>query len=157
MNGELAYRRDGHGGVVRAFDEARLRAAPRAGMRHFLDAFTPLAVVNCGNPPGRNCVQVGGGTFRPRLFIDEVLVFDPTPPPPARNPAAARGAPAMPPPPDIPPISLDVLDSYDPRDFHSVEYFECTAPRRLELHVYTYEYMQRMARRPRIPMPACLP
>ena len=63
----------------------------------------------------------------------------------------------MPPPPDIPPISLDLLDSYDPRDFHSVEYFECLAPRRLELHVYTYEYMQRMARQPRIPMPACLP
>jgi hypothetical protein len=57
---------------------------------------------------------------------------------------------------DFPPISLDVLGSYDPSDFHSFEYFECEGGR-VEMHVYTYQYMERMARQPRIPMPACLP
>jgi hypothetical protein len=51
---------------------------------------------------------------------------------------------------------MDVLNGYDPRDFHSVEYFECMGGG-LEIRVYTYQYMLRMAGRPRIPLPVCLP
>jgi hypothetical protein len=153
MNGELELRRDGHGRVARVFKEEELRLSRAAGMRHFFEVFSPLRPVECGDPPRRNCLLYRGASVRPRIFIDGILEFDP--PPPISSPMGrVPGAP--PPPPPLPPMSMDVLDSYDPRDFHSVEYFECDGGR-VEVYVYTYLYMVRMAGRPRIPMPACLP
>jgi hypothetical protein len=171
MNGELANRRQANGRSVRAFNEQALRTSRAAGMRHFIEAFTSVILVECVAPRGvlerevehlsgliqrRNCIRSRGTTTRPLVFIDEILVFDPAPLRPMRSRRAPGQPPPPPPPPPEPPISMDILDTYDPRDFHSFEYFEC-ASGRVELRVYTYQFMDQMARRPRVPMLACFP
>jgi hypothetical protein len=47
---------------------------------------------------------------------------------------------------------LDVLWSFNTSELHAVEVFRCRKP---EIRLYTIEYLERMARRPRIPLPAC--
>jgi hypothetical protein len=116
-------------------------------MRQFLEFHTTLRVEACGDDrePRRNCIERRGGIRPAIVYVD--------------------GFPATPP-------ALDLLDSYGPRDLHSIEYFECDGglggqPRRglsgnvpivpfIEIHAYTYAYMETQARRPRIPMPPCL-
>ena len=46
------------------------------------------------------------------------------------------------------------LRVFDPAEMHSVELFRCGGT---EIRIYTPEYMYRLARRPRIVTPACLP
>jgi hypothetical protein len=71
------------------------------------------------------------------------------------------------------PNGLEVLQTYDADDFYSVEYFVCPGGifdeaaagqsgatplvGYTEIHAYTHEYMERLARNPRVPLPACLP
>lgn len=142
-------------------------------MKQFLDLYTTSPIIPCGNPPRDACIRLSGAATRPVVYIDGFRVFEPPPPDTFRlRERRDRGAPAGPPPPDEP-ISLEVLDAFSPRDFYKVEYFVCPGGVRsepnpafsgatpvvgyVEIHAYTYEYMERLARRPGVPLPSCLP
>jgi hypothetical protein len=171
MNGEMDVRRNAHGRRVEVFDEQRLRLAAPTNMRHFLESYTVNPIVECGQPPRRSCIALRGSPTRPVVYIDGVRVFDPPPPPPP-PPGSVVGRSNDFPPPDEP-VSLDQLVVYSPRELYNVEYFVCQGGLKeppaaagygaipvvsyVEIHAYTYEYMERMARQPRIPLPSCMP
>jgi hypothetical protein len=48
---------------------------------------------------------------------------------------------------------VDQLDSYSPEELYSVEVFRCSAS--VNIRAYTYEFIERMGRRPRLMFPPC--
>jgi hypothetical protein len=45
------------------------------------------------------------------------------------------------------------LDSYDPLDLYAVELFRCRST--ATIRAYTYDFIERMGRRPRLMLPPC--
>jgi hypothetical protein len=114
-------------------DERRLKESLAAGMRTFLDQQgASFRVVLCKQPGyGMNCVEFSsqpGDVTLPRVYLDEI-------------PQASPG--------------LEVLASYDPKELYQVELYRC-GPSVLEIHAYTYAYVERQAMRSRGLIPACL-
>jgi hypothetical protein len=131
MTGELRLRRMSIGAETRAFDERRLRLSVAPGIRHFLNSEGFVPVVRCTDrEPRESCILLRGRPTAPRIFVDELPV---------------PGSDAM-----------DFLDTFRPRDFYQLDYITCPGGG-AELHAYTYAYMTRMGRRPRIVLPACFP
>jgi hypothetical protein len=173
MTGELEARRRRHARPATVFDERVLRRAAPTRMRQFLEHYGRDRIVECGEPKVRTCISLRGYPTRPVIYVDGFRI--PEPPPPSRPPPPPSARPGMQaaPPLDIAPIGLEQLDAFGPRDFYSVEYFICQGNGRespwaglsgrlpsvgyVEIHAYTYEYMERLARAPRLPPGTCLP
>ena len=51
------------------------------------------------------------------------------------------------------PDGLDMLWAYDTDELHSIEFFRCRPP---QIRVYTHDYMERVARKPRMLEPTCI-
>jgi hypothetical protein len=161
MNGELTVRRRAHARPALAWDERALRLAPRVGTRQFLEFYSRDRIVRCGDPPVFGCIELRGRSTRPVVYIDGFQV----PEPPSTPGMRGIGPPA--------PNGLEVLQSYNAYELYKVEYFVCAGgireePRAgmsgsipvvgyVEIHAYTREYMERLARDPKVPLPACLP
>jgi hypothetical protein len=126
MNAQRRTRLNATPFTTRAFDEARLRESRAPGMRHFLEFDAFMGLVQCGNPPsGRNDCV----EVRNRQVRPFVFIDE------------------------LPAFGLDQLDAYLPSDLYSLEYMLCAG--RPVLRAYTYRYMDRMARRPRLLIDAC--
>lgn len=157
---EMEVRRRESARPAMVFDERTLRGAPDAGMRVFLERHARNRVVSCGRPQVRGCIYLRGSATRPVVVIDGFRV--PEPPTPS-NSFYESAAP--------PPIGLEQLDYFSPHEFYSVEYFVCggygaappdlssfggiAMPGYVEIHAYTYDYMERLAREPRLPASSC--
>jgi hypothetical protein len=149
MTGELTTRRAAHPRPAGVLAEVQLRLSPPTGMRQFFDAFGggAISLIQClPRETKRNCMMRKGEPVPVTVFVDGVKAIDP---------------------------GLDELDSYVPGDFHSIEHFECegsvfqrsragaafsggvTELPYIEIHAYTYRYIERLGRRPRIPLPQC--
>jgi hypothetical protein len=76
---------------------------------------------------GGDCVSLGGRQVPPLIFIDELRAYG----------------------------GLAEIDSYRPEELHSLEIFRCRTS--VYIRAYTYEFMERMGRRPRLLLPLCLP
>jgi hypothetical protein len=151
ITAQLDQRRAAYARPVLAFSESRLRQAPPSGMRNFLDAFTSLDLVGCPDRlldykvrdaglKKKNCIASAGDTLNPVVLIDD------------RRVPESRGDPS----------AIGALDTYNSKDFYLLEYFECAGrsgegpfAKYIELHAYTYQYIERLTRQPRIPFPPC--
>ena len=149
MTEQLTARRAAHARPAGTIGETDLRISPSTGMRQFFDGFGggSISLIQCvPREPKRNCVMRRGEPVPVTVYIDGVKAIDP---------------------------GLDQLDSYVPSDFHSIEHFECqgsvfqrsraasalsgrvTELPFIEMHAYTYQYVERLGRAPRIPLPQC--
>jgi hypothetical protein len=127
---QLGFRRRAATSVAQSFGEDRLRLSTMSGMRRFLENDAMLSLMPCDGREVRNdCRVLRGRVVPPRVYIDELL---------------AQG--------------LDHLDSYQPYELYSVDVFVCGPGDRLggwEIHVYTYEYVDRQMKRRRQFFPSC--
>lgn len=167
MEGELELRRQAHWGSALVFDEARLRRAGTTGMRQFLAHNAPAPIVSCGEPAVRGCIRLRGRVTRPVVVIDGLRL--PEPPSSPRLGASFGGLSAS----DLPPEGLEQFDTFTSEEFYSVEYFVCESSGKagaaapgsglrpssayVEIHAYSYGYMERLAQDPRLPRTPCVP
>jgi hypothetical protein len=127
MATEMTRRRNASSSAVRFFDESDLRLSRDLSLREFLEQEGSTVFAPCGRMGELTCVRATGG----RLTMPRVYIDDMM---------IVDGAGA--------------LRVYDPAEMHSLELFRCGGT---EIRIYTSEYMYRLARRPRIVTPACLP
>lgn len=122
---ELRTRRNATPFIVNAYDETRIRYSRAAGMREFLEHHAFLAFVPCASSGALECVIHRGDVVAPSIVIDELAAFG----------------------------RLAQLDAYRIEQIHSVEVFRCR--RTMSIRAYTYEFVERMGRRPRLMFPPC--
>jgi hypothetical protein len=126
----LKERRNYYAGINRAYDRERLHYTAAASATRFLQSDANVGLVPCpgaqggamtgggGTPTvGDGCVVSRGGVIEPVVYIDELPIMG----------------------------GLEVLESYHPSEFHSIEVFGDGAT----IRAYTYAFMEKMAIRPR--------
>jgi hypothetical protein len=126
----LSSRRNASPSVSQSWGEDRLRLSAMRGMRQFLENDAMLNLMPCnGRNAVNDCRVLRGNMVAPRVYIDELRAAD-----------------------------LDELNSYEPYELYKVDVFVCGPGDRMggwEIRAYTYEFVERQARRGRAMFASC--
>jgi hypothetical protein len=116
-------RRNAYPGIAVEYDAETLNMSGVPDVQTFLNYFTWARVVGCegAEAVGVYCVlTTRGGVAEARVYIDELPII----------------------------AGLDVLRSYSPSDFYSIEVFGSST-----IRAYTHAFVEQRARRPRLLLP----
>jgi hypothetical protein len=123
LSRDLRSRRSAYAGIAVLYDAEDLNMSGVPDVQTFLNYFTWARVVGCDDVDevGVYCVLGrGGAPTEARVYIDELPVI----------------------------AGLDVLRSYSPSDFYSIEVFGTST-----IRAYTHSFIEQRARRPRLLLP----